>query len=313
MLVRFAVWARALLSGGADDAEPYANIGAIRSVGVGRFGIRSGRSHDLTSSRSHAAGSRFRKSGLASSAPDHAGRGAGVCTQPPTGRACLPRAHPDREGERRGAPFAVLPAPWHHRSVPGRHCEQHDRFLPGRSLRRPAEDRRYLFANQQRRELETIRLDPRSRGAEPGDLRFWKDRGRGGGGRRAGHDRRARRGHATARHRVERRGGLLRGPRGQVDPPGVRGRLSAVAGAPKLRERRGQVGPPLADRADACRSRFEPLRYGADPGAGRRFGRTDGSSSRGWLDRPGSRRGRRDARRARPAGALERHSARLRT
>ena len=66
-------------------------------------------------------------------------------------------------------------------------------------------------------------------------------------------DRRARRRHSAPRHRIERRGGVLRGARGQVDPPGVRGRLSAVAGAPQLRQRRGQVGPPLADRADARR------------------------------------------------------------
>ena len=39
----------------------------------------------------------------------------------------------------------------------------------------------------------------------------------------------------------------------KVDPPGVGGGLSAVAGAPKLRQRRGQVGPPLAHRPDPRR------------------------------------------------------------
>ena len=60
-----------------------------------------------------------------------------------------------------------------------------------------------------------------------------------------------------------------------------------------------QVGPPLADRADARRGGPEPLRHRPDPGARRRLGRADGSRGRGRLAGSGARRGRRDAR-ARP-------------
>src|SRR5450631_4849416 len=156
LLMRFAVPAWALLSGGADDAEPDANISAIRSLGVVRLGIHGCCPDADTSVRFRADGFRPDDSGPVPGATDHAGRGAGLCAQPPTRRARVPCADQDGKGERRGAAFAVLPAPRPHRSVPGGDREQHDGLLPRQSVRRSSANRRYTFKDQQRRELEAV-------------------------------------------------------------------------------------------------------------------------------------------------------------
>ena len=64
------------------------------------------------------------------------------------------------------------------------------------------------------------------------------------------------------RHRLLRRGGVLRGVRGQVDPPRRRGGRGARAGAPRSGQGRRRRGPALAGRADARRGRSGALRRG---------------------------------------------------
>ena len=180
-------------------------------------------------------------------------------------------------------------------------------------LRRSAAHRRYALDEQQRRGWKPLRLDAGGGRPEPGDLRLRAHRGRVRRGRRAVTIAARAAEHPAPRHRAERRGGLLRGPRGEVDPAGLRGRLPALARAPQFRERGRQVGPSLADRADARRggSRAASTPRGSGRAAGsprpRRCWPPPSARPSLVLDAADETPGP-----IRPAGAPERHPARLR-